>query len=207
MLSFPCDSPFVNHSPPTLRHGCAAHAVRDFRDWTMKKQFRNAVAGVVAMVAAVSSVATAEAETLAKNLFGGKSLPAATAPKVLWLLLQGLLLGRRGDRHRRAELAGDAAVAEPALGPPDDDQPDRETVARGIGRWLAGPAAGRHLAAARRADADRACVAPDRPRRRHLVHADARSETVVVRAREHERDVDGQREDAPRHRPAVDAGA
>ena len=49
---------------------------------------------------------------------------------ILRLLQQGLLCRRRGDRHRRADLAGDAAVAQPPLGPPGDDQADREAVAR-----------------------------------------------------------------------------
>jgi len=59
----------------------------------MKKLFRNAVAGMLAVVAATASVGAAEAETLAKNLFGGKSLPAATAPKSYGFYSKGCFSG------------------------------------------------------------------------------------------------------------------
>jgi penicillin-insensitive murein endopeptidase len=59
----------------------------------MKKLYRNAFAGVLAVLAAAAGVASAEAETLAKNLFGGKSLPAATAPKSYGFYSKGCFSG------------------------------------------------------------------------------------------------------------------
>ena len=99
-------------------------------------------------------------------------------------------------------------VAQPPLGPSDDDRADRETVARRGRRRLAGPVDRRHFAAARRPDADRPCLAPDRPRRRHLADADAQPHAFGDRAREHERHLDGRRKDLTwSTRRAVDAGA
>ncbi len=53
----------------------------------------------------------------AKELFGRKVLPAAIAGARARLLRQGLHRGRRGAADQRRQLAGDAAVAQPQLGP------------------------------------------------------------------------------------------
>jgi hypothetical protein len=66
-------------------------------------------------------------------------------------------------------MAGDAPVAQPQLGPSRDHRLHRAPVA--LCRGAAGLERAlhrRHLAAARRADADGPCLAPDRARRRHL---------------------------------------
>ena len=80
--------------------------------------FGRAAAMVVTVLAGMSASTDAlTKEPLAKNLFGAKKLPAVAEAAILRLLHQGLLHRRRGDRHRRADLAGDAAVAQPPLGP------------------------------------------------------------------------------------------
>ena len=92
------------------------------------------------------------------------------------LLCQRLPCRRRRGADQRPDLAGDAAVAQPQLGPSGPGALPGELSEKGTSR-LARPPGRRHLAAARRPDADRPCQPSGRPRRRHLVHADARPRT------------------------------
>src|SRR5690606_28424047 len=89
------------------------------------------------------------------------------------LLLQRLLRRRRGPAARRPDLAGYAALAQSQLGAPDPDSADRKVLARRGGGWLERPSRGRHFAAEGRADEHGSCLAPDRPRCRRVVPADA----------------------------------
>ena len=168
------------------RRDCGSRLAGKAAVQCIARQRRSLVAARRALPCGLVALAcgAAEAEPRAKDLFGAEKLPAAASRAVLRLLFQGLLCRRRGHRHGRADLAGDAPVAQPPLGSSGDDPADRETVARRRRRWLAGPAARRHLAAARRADADRPRLAPDRARRRHLAHADAGPPAFGRRARE-----------------------
>lgn len=59
----------------------------------MKISIRNALVGVVAALAVAGGTGSAEAEQLAKNLFGAKSLPAATAPKSYGFYSKGCFSG------------------------------------------------------------------------------------------------------------------
>ena len=63
----------------------------------------------------------------AKNLFGAQQAAGADAAAIVRLLFQGLFFGRRRHSDRRSDLAGDAPVAQPPLGPSDDDRADRAT--------------------------------------------------------------------------------
>ena len=78
---------------------------------------RAAVVLAAALAVIVPATVPARSAELAKNLFGSQKLPAAIAAEILWLLLEGLFFRRRRHRHRRPDLAGHAAVAQPALGP------------------------------------------------------------------------------------------
>ena len=104
-------------------------------------------------------------------------------------------LPRRGRvaADQRAGLAGDAALAQPQLG---QSAPARLSRAAGErcarARRLARASRRRHVAAARRADADRPYQPPDRARRRYLAHADARPHPDAARARGHDRGLDAQ---------------
>ena len=99
---------------------------------------------------------------------------------------------RRRIAGRRPELAGDAAVAQPQLGPSGTGQiPRALRAARRQGDRLARHPGRRHGAAARRPAAVRPCEPSDRARRRHLVHADAGPRIEPERARGHFRQQSG----------------
>ena len=59
----------------------------------MRTILRNAIAGLVAAMTLAGATGLAEAEQLAKNLFGGMSLPAATAPKSYGFYSKGCFSG------------------------------------------------------------------------------------------------------------------
>ena len=104
--------------------------------------------------------------------------PAAAGgarPRADRLLQPRLHGGRRAAAAGRPVLAGDAAVAEPAMGRCRSYVDFIQTLARDAADegWLAGSPGRRHGAAARRPDADRPRLASDRARRRHLADADA----------------------------------
>ena len=100
------------------------------------------------------------------------------------LLLARLPRRRQGAAGRRRVLAGDAAVAQPHMGPSGDDRLSRALLEQGRGGGrLARHSGRRHFAAARRPDADRPRLASGRPRRRHLADADARPHAVPRGAR------------------------
>lgn len=90
-----------------------------------------------------------------------------------WLLCQGLPVRRHRHADRWSRLAGHAAFAQPALGPAAADFLLGAIFAGCAEDRLAGIAARRYFPAARRPDADRPRLAPDRPRCRRLVAADA----------------------------------
>ena len=100
------------------------------------------------------------------------------------LLFPRLPCRGEGAAGRRRDLAGDAAFAQPLLGPSRDDRLSRAVLEEGRRRGrLARHSRRRHFAAARRPDADRTRLASDRPRRRHLADADARASADRATAR------------------------
>ena len=123
------------------------------------------------------------------------------------LVLEGLPCRRRAPRRYRPRLAGDAAVAQSRLGPPQADR-SVEALRHGNAKGrLDRPARRRHLAAARRPHADRTCEPPGRARRRHLADADAEPRIDAPGARGNSGDVDA-RQDEPRGRSqGLHAGA
>ena len=114
--------------------------------------------------------------------------------------------GRAADQRR--QLAGDAAVTQPQLGPSRSGGAGQAPGGEGAqGCGLARHTGRRHVAAARRADAYRPRQPSGRTGRRHLADADAEPAIVAQRARGNVRRDDGARRPA-RHRSArLDADA
>ncbi len=135
------------------------------------------VAGLVAAFVGSGIALGAVAVPTAKQLFGHVATPTAGHHAQHRLLRQGMPRRRRSAAPRRPALAGHAPVAQSPLGQPRAHIVPGEILRRRRQGRLAGPAHRRHVAAARRPHADRPRQPPDRARRRHLVHADARSHT------------------------------
>ena len=116
----------------------------------------------------------AGAEELAKNLFGRKALPAAMPPKSYGFYSKGCFSGgvaiaTDGPTWQAMRLSRNRRWGHPTM-IALIEKLSRDAAAKD--GWP-GLLDRRHLAAARRADADRPCLAPDRPRRRHLADPDA----------------------------------
>ena len=114
-------------------------------------------------------------KTPAKELFGRKTAPAVDGGALDRLLHPRLPRRRRGAADQRPDLAGDAAVAQPQLGPSRADQVARALRQKGAVDRLARFPGRRHGAAARRPDDHRPLEPSGRARRRHLADADAGS--------------------------------
>ena len=131
---------------------------------------------------------------------------AVARPGALDRLLCRRLPGRRrGAADHRADLAGDAAVAQPQLG-----QSGAHRVPRALWRQrqegrLERASGRRHVAAARRPDDHRPRQPSDRPRCRYLVHADARSRADARGARVRRRRQHGGAGSARRRSQGLDA--
>ena len=120
--------------------------------------------------------ASGHGRTHREGLFGARSTPPRQRPPRSAAIRGAASAGAVQLPETGPDLAGDAAVAEPQLGPPRDDRLHPAPVARGreaarLGRALHR----RHQPAARRADAHGPRQPPDRARRRHL---DAAADTA-----------------------------
>ena len=112
------------------------------------------------------------------------------------LLRQGLPRRRHRAADQRPDLAGDAALAQPQLGTSEPGAIPRAAVPeRHQGRLVRAPRR-RHVAGARRPDADRPFQPSGRPRCRYLADADARPRADPARARGNVGDHDGGRRTA-----------
>ena len=142
--------------------------------------------------------------------------PGSVRPKADADFLAGarnrLLCARLPRRRHRAadqrqDLAGDAAVPQPQLGPSRSGQDARASGRQGTEARLAGLTGRRHGAAARRADADRPHQPSGRARRRYLADADADTGTHGAGARGNVGDQCGRRRQARRRSGDLDAAA
>ena len=145
------------------------------------------------------------ASTPAKQLFGRKPTPAQLAPRSIGFYAKGCLAGGAGPARRRPDMGGHAPVAQPQLGQCGDDRLPGALLRAGAARLvLARHSRRRHLAAARRPDADGPCLASDRSRRRHLADAEAGAARCRRRrARDDVGDQCGPRR-PPRRQPRLD---
>ena len=90
------------------------------------------------------------------------------------LLRQRLSRRRRSPADQRPDLAGDAALAQPELGPSGDGQFPRTPLRKRREGRMARPPRRRHVATPRRSDDHRPCQPSSRARRRHLVQSRCR---------------------------------
>ena len=144
------------------------------------------------------------AAELAKTLFGAERLPAAAAPQSFGFYSKGCFAGgvaiaTDGPNWQAMRLSRNRRWGHPTL----IKLIEKLSADAAAGR-LARPADRRHLAAARRPDADRPCLASDRPRRRHLAEPDAAPPPDRPRARDDERRVDDPQGRPDRRRAALD---
>ena len=123
------------------------------------------------------------------------------------LLCRRLPRRRRGAADHRPGLASHAAVAQPQLGNALADPLHRAARRQCQESRLERPSDRRHVAAARRPDDHRPRQPSDRARRRHLVHADARSRAQPRGARDGRRRRYGRAGSARRRSESVDAHA
>ena len=146
----------------------------------------------VAIAAVATSVATAQdkgsvnpkplpplanpddPKTPAKELFGRRATAAPLEARSIGFYAKGCLAGAvampiNGKTWQVMRLSRNRNWGHPEL-----VALPRAALREGPEGRLARPPGRRHLAAARRPDADRPCQPPGRPRRRHLAHADAR---------------------------------
>ena len=140
----------------------------------LKSAVRLVAIAVAAFAISGVEAPRAGAEELAKNLFGKTALPAALPAKSYGFYSKGCFSGgvaiaTDGPTWQAMRLSRNRRWGHPTM-IALIEKLSRAAVADG---WP-GLSDRRHLAAARRADADRPCLAPDRPRRRHLADADAR---------------------------------
>ena len=112
----------------------------------------------------------------AKRVFGLATSPAPGPARPIGDYTKGCVAGAVAAACRRPELAGHAAVTQSRLGSPGPDRVSARLAQKlpGEAGWP-GLLVGDIGAAARRTDADRPRLAPDRARCRHLADADARS--------------------------------
>ncbi len=104
-------------------------------------------------------------------------------------------------------MAGDAAIAQSQLGPPEPDRVSGAPLGPGAeGCRLARTVGRRSGAAARRPDADRACEPSAWARRRHLAHPNAGSNAECGRTRDDLRHHGRRRRPTRRRSEDLDAG-
>src|SRR5262249_2172333 len=109
----------------------------------------------------------------AKQLFGEKQLPSLGKAVSIGYYPRGCLAGRRRISGKRVHVEGDALFAKSLRGAPEPDKfPGKICPRRGKGDGLERHSGRRPVATPRWTLAIRSRQSSDRPRRRHLVHAD-----------------------------------
>ena len=131
--------------------------------------------------------------TPAKELFGRKVQPAQHGGAFDRLLHARLSCRRRVAADQRQDLAGDADLPQPQLGPSEPGEDARASCQQGAVDRLARIADRRHGAAARRTDAHRPLEPSGRARCRHVADADAGARAVAQGARGDDGDQCGRR--------------